>query len=153
KLGNGDVPILGVMRDMPDFLPETDVWLNNVPELEFMHWRRNKFLSVVGRLRPGTSRQVAEQELTAILRRAPGQANVVVTLEPLKDVVVGNASTQLKIAMGAVLVGLLLARASERSGEVAMRLNLGASPMRIMRQFATENLVLVSIGTVLGLGL
>jgi len=163
KLGNGDVPILGVMPDMPDFLPETDVWLNNVPELEFMHWRQNKFLSVVGRLRPGTSRQVAEQELTAILRRAPGQANVVVTLEPLKDVVVGNASTQLKIAMGAVLVvlliacvnmmGLLLARASERSGEVAMRLNLGASPMRIMRQFATENLVLVSIGTVLGLGL
>lgn len=108
KLGNGDVPILGVMPDMPDFLPETDVWLNNVPELEFMHWRRNKFLSVVGRLRPGTSRQVAEQELTAILRRAPGQANVVVTLEPLKDVVVGNASTQLKIAMGAVLVVLLM---------------------------------------------
>src|SRR6185437_5348730 len=51
------------------------------------------------------------------------------------------------------MMGLLLARASERSGDVAMRLNLGASPMRIMRQFATENLVLVSIGTVLGLGL
>lgn len=163
KLGGGEVPILGVMPDMPDFLPETDVWLNNVPELEFMHWRQNKFLSVVGRLKPGTNRQVAEEELTAILRRAPGQANVVVTLEPLKDVVVGNASSQLKIAMGAVLVvllitcvnmmGLLLARASERSGEVAMRLNLGASPARVLRQFVTENLVLVSMGTALGLGL
>jgi putative ABC transport system permease protein len=163
KLGGGEVPILGVMPDMPDFLPETDIWLNNVPELEFMHWRQNKFLSVVGRLKPGVSRQVAEQELTAILRRAPGQPNVVVTLEPLKDVVVGNVSVQLKIAMGAVLVvllitcvnmmGLLLARASERSGEVSMRLSLGASPARILRQFVTENLVLVSIGTVLGLGL
>jgi predicted permease len=163
KLGGGDVPILGVMPDMPDFLPDTDIWLNNVPELEFMHWRQNKFLSVVGRLKRGTSRQVAEQELTAILRRAPGQANVLVTLEPLKDVVVGNASTQLKIAMGAVVVvllitcvnmmGLLLARATERSAEVAMRLNLGASPARILRQFVTENLVLVSMGTALGLAL
>ena len=163
KLGGGEVPILGIMPDMPDFLPETDIWLNIVPELEFMHWRQNKFLSVVGRLKPGTNRQIAEQELTAILRRAPGQSNVLVALEPLKDVVVGNSSTQLKIAMGAVLVvllitcvnmmGLLLARAAERSSEVSMRLNLGASPARVLRQFVTENLVLVSIGTALGLGL
>ena len=163
NLGNGQTPILGVIPDMPDFLPDTDIWLNISPELEFMHWRQNKFLSVVGRLKTGTSRLAAEQELTAILRRAPGQANVVVTLESLKDVVVGNSSTQLKIAMGAVLVvllitcvnmmGLLLTRASERRGEVSMRLNLGASPARIMRQFVTENLMLVSIGTALGLGL
>jgi len=50
-----------------------------------MHWRQNKFLSVVGRLRPGVSRPQAEQELTAMLRRASGQpANLAVTLSPLR---------------------------------------------------------------------
>lgn len=162
KLGGGAAPIIGVVPEVPDFLPDTDVWLNVVPELEFMHWRQNKFLSVVGRLKPGVTRQQAEHELSTILRRAPGEsANLAVTLVPLKDVVVGNVSTQLKIAMGAVLVvllitcvnmmGLLLARASERSAEVSMRLSLGARPGRILRQFVTENLVLVSLGTGLGL--
>ena len=35
-----------------------------------MNWRANKFLDVIGRLKPGTSRSVAEQQLTFILRRA-----------------------------------------------------------------------------------
>jgi len=164
KLGNGEVPVLGVMPDMPDFLPETDAWMNIVPELEFMHWRQNKFLSVVGHLKPGTTREQAEQEMTAILRRAPGQpATLAVALVPLKEIVVGNVSSQLKIAMGAVLVvllitcvnmmGLLLARASGRGAEVAMRLSLGAKPVRILRQFITENLILVTMGTCVGVGL
>jgi predicted permease len=164
KLGNGDVPVLGVMPDLPDFLPETDVWLNMVPELDFMHWRQNKFLSVVGHLKPAVTHEQAEQELTAILRRASGQpATLAVNLLPLKDIVVGNVSTQLKIAMGAVLVvllitcvnmmGLLLARASERGAEVAMRLSLGAKPVRILRQFVTENLILVTMGTGVGLAM
>lgn len=164
KLGGGQVPVIGVMPDMPDFLPDTDVWLNIIPELEFMHWRQNKFLSVVGQLKSGVTRQQAEEELTTILRRAPGQPeNLAVGLVPLKDVVVGNVSAQLKIAMGAVLVvllitcvnlmGLLLARASDRGVEVAMRLSLGARRGRILRQFVTENLVLLTMGTAAGLAL
>lgn len=158
------MPVIGVMPDLPDLYPETDVWAKIVPELEFMHWRQNKFLSVAGRLRPGVSRPQAEQELTALLRRASGQqADLAVTLSPLKDEVTGKVSTQLKIAMGAVLVlllitcvnvmGLLLARVSERGVEVATRLSLGARPVRILRQFITENLLLVSMGSSLGLAL
>ena len=81
-------------------------------------------------------------------------------LVPLKDELVGKVSSQLKIAMGAVLLVLLitcvnvmcllLARACERGPEVALRLSLGAHPVRILRQFVTENLVLVSMGSVFG---
>lgn len=163
KLGGGATPIVGVLPDIPDFLPETQLWLASIPDFEFMQWRSNKFLSVLGRLKPGVTNEQAEQELSAILRRAPGQpANLSVSLAPLKDVVVGDAGTQLKIAMGAVLVvllitcvnmmGLLLARASQRGAEVAMRLSLGARPTRVLRQFITENLLLASMGTAVGLG-
>jgi predicted permease len=164
KLGGGATPIVGVLPDIPDFVPETEVWLAMIPDFEFMHWRENKFLSVVGRLKPGVTREQAEQELATILRRAPGQpANLAVSLLPLKNVVVGNAGTQLKIAMGAVLVvllitcvnmmGLLLARASQRGPEVAMRVSLGARPARVLRQFITENLLLAGMGTAAGLGI
>ena len=155
------LPVIGVMPDLPDFLPETDVWAKMVPELEFMHWRQNKFLTVVGRLKKGVDSRQAEQELSTILRRASEQpSELSVILLPLKDELIGKVGTQLKFAMGAVLVvllitcvnmmGLLLARASERGAEVAMRLSLGARPIRILRQFVTENLLLVSIGSLVG---
>src|SRR5450432_2974473 len=163
-MGGEPLPVIGVMPDLPDFLPETEVWAKVVPELEFMHWRQNKFLTVVGRLKNGVSRQQAELESTTILRRASGQpSELAVSLLPLKDELIGNVSTQLKFAMGCVLVvllitcvnmmGLLLARASERGAEVAMRLSLGASSLRILRQFVTENLLLISLGSGAGLGL
>jgi predicted permease len=164
KVGGGETPVIAVMPDMPDFLPETDAWLASNPDFEFMKWRQNKFLSVLGKLRPGAKRQQAEQELSAILRRAPGQPQTLqVALDPLKDVAVGKVGTQLEIAMGAVLVvllitcvnmmALLLARASDRGVEVAMRLSLGAKPVRLLRQFITENLLLVTMGTAVGLAL
>ena len=161
KLGGGEAAVIGVMPDLPDMFPDLDIWAKLVPEYEFMHWRQNKFLSIIGRLKTSVTRQQAEQELTAILGRAPGQPpGLSVLLAPLKDEVVGKVSNQLKIAMGAVLLVLLttcvnvmcllLARACERGPEVALRLSLGARPVRIVRQFITENLVLVSLGSVLG---
>ena len=161
KLGGGEATVIGVMPDLPDMFPDIDIWAKVIPELEFMHWRQNKFLSVMGRLKPGVTRQQAEQEITAILGRVPGQPpGLLAMLVPLKDELVGKVSSQLKIAMGAVLLVLLitcvnvmcllLARACERGPEVALRLSLGARPARIVRQFVTENLVLVSMGSVLG---
>jgi putative ABC transport system permease protein len=164
KLQGEPMPIIGVMPDLPDLYPETDVWAKHIAELEFNHWRQNKFLSVIGRLRPGSTRAEAEQELTSILRRAPGQPpDLQVNVVSLKDELVGSVATPLRIATGAVLLVLLitsvnlmcllLARASERSTEVALRLSLGASAGRILRQFVTENLILLTTGTALGIGL
>jgi len=51
-----------------------------------MKWRANKFLTVMGRLKPGATAASAEKDLTAILRRAPGEPpDVRVQLIPLKD--------------------------------------------------------------------
>ena len=163
-----DVPsvIVGVLPPMTDLYSDVDVWLKltTEPAWPFMDWRANKFLDVIGRLRPGVSPQVAEQELTTILRRAVGEpADVRVQLTPLREFVVGPVSRQLAIMMGAVAVvllvtllntaALLLARSVKRAPELAVRLGLGASRARIQRQLLIEGLLLSAIGGAFGVAL
>ncbi|HTI65327.1 MAG TPA: ABC transporter permease, partial [Gemmatimonadaceae bacterium] len=148
-----DVPsvIVGVLPPMTDVYSDVDIWLKltTEPSWPFMDWRANKFLDVVGRLRPGVDPRVAEEQLTTILRRAVGEpADVRVQLTPLREFVVGSVSRQLAIMMGAVAVvllvtllntaALLLARSVKRAPELAVRLGLGASRARIQRQLLVE---------------
>lgn len=157
--------IVGVLPPMPDLYPDTDIWdkLTTEPSWEYMNWRANKFLDVIGRLKPGVSRSVAEQQLTSILRRAAGEPyDVQVQLTPLKDFVVGPIARQLNIIMAAVAMvllvtcmntaALLLCRAVKRAPELAVRLGLGASRARIRQQLLVEGLLLSSIGGALGVG-
>jgi putative ABC transport system permease protein len=163
-----DVPsvIVGVLPPMTDVYSDVDVWLKltTEPAWPFMDWRANKFLDVIGRLRPGVSPQVAEQQLTTILRRAVGEpVDVRVQLTPLREFVVGPVSRQLAIMMGAVSVvllvtllntaALLLARSVKRAPELAVRLGLGASRARIQRQLLVEGLLLSAIGGAFGVAL
>jgi putative ABC transport system permease protein len=158
--------IIGVLPPMPDLYPDTDVWptLTTEPSWPFMNWRANKFLEVVGRLKPGVSRAVAEQQLTSILRRGEGEpADVQVQLTPLKDFIVGPVTRQLNIIMAAVIVvllvtcmntaALLLSRAVKRSPELAVRLGLGATRGRIRQQLLVEGLLLSVTGGALGIAL
>jgi predicted permease len=164
NLGGDDATVIGVMPALPDLFPDTDVWAKDIPDFEWMRLRGNKFLTVFGRTKPGVTRAQAEQDLTAILRRAPGvSSSTVVRLVPLKDEVVGQVRSELNIiaaAVGLVLlvacvnvVGLLLARAARRQSEIAVRLGLGASRGRVLQQFAVENLLLSLFGGALGVGL
>ncbi|MGA7630135.1 MAG: ABC transporter permease [Terriglobales bacterium] len=163
-----DVPsvIVGVLPPMPDLYSDIEVWdkMSTEPAWPFMNWRANKFLDVVARLKPGVSRSVAEQQLTAILRRAEGEPNdVQVQLTPLKDFIVGPVTKQLSIIMAGVALvllvtcmntaALLLSRAVKRSPELAIRLGLGASRARIRQQLLVEGLLLSAIGGALGLAL
>ena len=160
--------IVGVLPPMTDLYSDVDVWVKQTtePAWDFMNWRANKFLDVIGRLAPGVDRRVAEQQLTAILRRAAGEgepADVRVQLTPLRDYVVGPVKRQLAIIMAAVGVVLLvtllntaavlLARSIKRSPELAVRLGLGASRGRIGRQLLVEGLLLSAIGGALGVAL
>ena len=158
--------IVGVLPPMPDLYSDVEVWdkMTTEPSWPFMNWRANKFLDVVGRLKPGVSRSVAEQQLTAILRRAEGEpSDVQVRLTPLKEFIVGPVTRQLDIIMAAVglvlLVtcmntgALLLSRAVKRSPELAVRLGLGASRGRIRQQLLVEGLLLSAIGGTLGVAL
>ena len=158
--------IVGVLPPLPDLYSDIDVWdkLTTEPAWPFMNWRANKFLDVIGRLKPEVSRSVAEQQLTAILRRAEGEPrDVQVQLTPLKDFIVGPVTRQLDIIMAAVAVvllvtclntaALLLSRAVKRSPELSVRLGLGASVGRIRQQLLVEGLLLSTIGGIVGVAL
>src|SRR5205085_6730893 len=73
RLQDESVTIIGVLPPMSDLFPDTDVWpkLTTRPSWPYMQWRSNKFLRVVGKLRDGVTPGMAEEDLTAILRRAP----------------------------------------------------------------------------------
>jgi putative ABC transport system permease protein len=163
-IGGASQTIVGVLPTMSDLYPDTDLWLTltTEPAWPFMNWRANKFLDVVARLKPGTSRRVSEQQLTSILRRGEGEPNdVQVQLTPLKDFIVGPVTKQLSIIMAAVALvllvtcmntaALLLSRAVKRSPELAIRLGLGASRGRIRQQLLVEGLLLSLMGAGLGL--
>jgi putative ABC transport system permease protein len=132
--------------------------------------RSNRRLNAgtIGRLKPGLTLAQAQARLTAMaaeLRRDfptdyPPQAQWTIEIQPLRDVLVGKVRPMLMVMLGAVILivfivslniaNLLLARASGRQQEMAVRLALGASRGRMIRQMLTESMLLSAIGGVAG---
>ncbi len=134
--------------------------------------RGSHFLSVIGRLRPGTTIEQAQSEMTSLMagwrseNRAPhllGNPNHPVIMLGLHEDVVGSARKAVWLLMAAVgfvlliacvnVANLLLARAESRHREFAVRLALGAGIRRMVRQFVAEGFVLVLIASILGIAL
>jgi predicted permease len=122
----------------------------------------------LGRLKPGLTLAQAQARLTAMaaqLRRDfpgdyPPQAQWTIEIQPLQETLVGNVRPMLLVLLGAVILivfivslniaNLLLARASARQQEMAVRLALGAGRGRLIRQMLTESMLLSLIGGAAG---
>ena len=124
------------------------------------------FLAVIARPRPGIAAPQLRNEISGIAESLsreypdnPGWTSV--NTAPIRDTIVGEVRRPLMVLMTAVgmllliacvnIAGLLLARASVRQPELAVRAALGAGRGRIARQLVTESLTLALIGGVLGI--
>ena len=163
----GPITVIGVAPPGFDFPGSSLVWLAISVDNE-MFARGVRIFDVFGRMRPGSTVESARGEMRVVADRLqqeyPGSnRGYGVTATSLQDAVVGNLRPAILILFGAAgvllliacanVANLLLARATARSREIALRAALGAGRWRITRQLLTESVVLASVGAIVGLGL
>jgi putative ABC transport system permease protein len=168
ELDNEKYIVVGVLPAWFRFRYEPDVWipLDMSPQKiggSGMHEYR-----AMGRMKRGVSVAEARTEMQAIAQRLAKQypesnSHVGAVVIPLKDELTGGQRTQLLVLLGAVFLvlliactnvaNLLLARATGRQREIALRSALGADRPRIIRQLLTESVLLSLCGGVFGLAL
>jgi putative ABC transport system permease protein len=163
--------IIGVMP--PDFqfpfqlAERSDVWIPLALDAQAIDRGRDYHnLQVIARLKPDISLQQAQAEMEAIARRLQQQypntnAGWSADLVPLHEQLFGKTPLALFLLQGVVafvlliacvnVANLLLARAEGRQKEIAIRMALGASRLRIIRQLITESVLLATLGGSLGL--
>lgn len=139
-----------------------DIWspLTMDPKVRTSH-----FLNAIARIKPGITREQAESRMNVIAvqleEQYPEDKDWRIRLVPLRDEIVGGAQTMLLILFGAAgfvlliacvnIANLLLATATARQKEIAVRTALGAGRFRLIRQMLTESLLIAAVGGVAGL--
>jgi putative ABC transport system permease protein len=172
RLNGESYTVVGVMPAGFQFPGNREMWVPLVIDPEKEPWRAdrtNRNLSVFARLKPGVSFNQALSDMNIVAQRltqqyADSNTGWGVRMKTFYDWLVPKevrtAMFGLFVAVGLLLLiacvnvaNLLLANATKRQQEMAMRAALGASPGRLIRQLLIESLFLAGLGGLLGLGL
>jgi predicted permease len=170
------IPMSGTTRTIIGVMPrrfvyrnrDFDFWMPAHFTPEDMTQRRSHYLNVVARLAPGASVESARADMKAVAAQlakdhAETNSRLGAVVVPMREDLLGDSHIELLVLMAAAgcvlliacanLASLLLARATNRRGELAVRASLGATVGQLARQMTIEGVVLALAGGTAGLAL